>query len=271
VINQLKGEANTMKMQEFSDRDELRKLYPHISDVFSYCKHCGKPEQYVDINQNVTQDDSHSKCRRIAKFKKLSIISKFSEGAGFEKANIINDKEKIFFESYKKYVENFDKCKDKGIGILMLGNAGTGKTFAADCIANELIKNGYAVLSFTLSGYMNEIKKGFDSSSPANNVEDELLSATSQADLIIIDDVGSEKITEWTSERVFNLFNTIYMNKKSVIVTSNLSGKELSEHLTINGSNKISDRISEMCKMFVYDWTSRRADIGKEKFKDIFG
>lgn len=69
---------------------------------------------------------------------------------------------------------------------------------------------------------------------------------------------------------MFNLFNTIYLHKKSCIVTTNYNASELGKHLTINGSNKILDRLLELCKPFKFDWESRRKAIGQEKFKDIF-
>lgn len=250
---------------------DKKEMLTGIKEVYSYCEHCGKPEQYLTEKGTLEMTD-HRKCRRIAKFKRLSITSKYTDGNKFEKAEINNDKEKKYFEIYKKYVEHFELAKAEGVGFLLLGSSGTGKTFAADCIANELTKRGYAVLSFTISGYLNEVKNSFDKKNPVNDVERNLLKAVEEADLTIIDDVGSEKISEgWGAETMFNLFNTIYNNKKAVIVTSNLSASELARHLTVNGSNKIADRITELCKPLVYDWESRRAGIGKDKFKKIFG
>lgn len=238
--------------------------------VLSVCEHCGKPEHYIDKDGELV-GVNHMKCRRIAKFKHLSITSKFFDDNKFENAIVETEKEKTFFQSFKKYVENFETAKREGIGFLLVGNPGTGKTFSANCITNELIKKGYAVLSFNLSGYLSEIKKGFVKNSPINDIENKLLGAVTEADLIVIDDVGSEKLSEWGEERMFNLFDKIYNHKKAIIVTSNLNGGELSRHLSVNGSSKISDRVTELCKTLIYDFKSKRAEIGKQKFDKLFG
>lgn len=238
--------------------------------VLSFCEHCGKPEHYIDENGELI-GVNHTKCRRIAKFKHLSITSKFFDENKFENAVIESEKEETFFQHFRKYVENFDMAKQEGIGFLLVGNPGTGKTFAANCMANELTKKGYAVLSFNISGYLGEIKKGFDKNSPINDIENKLLNAVIDADLIVIDDIGSEKLSEWGEERMFNLFDKIYNYKKAVVITSNLRGGELSKHLSVNKSTKISDRVTEMCKILIYDFKSKRAEIGKEKFDKLFG
>ena len=89
-------------------------------------------------------------------------------------------------------------------------------------------------------------------------------------DLIILDDVGNERLTEWSMEHLYNLFNFIYTNKKPLIINTNLSLFELEEFLTIKKSNKLTDRISELCKIFHFDWESRRSELNKEIFKELF-
>ena len=235
------------------------------SSLNKNCPYCNKLEFEWDNENDEMKRHNHSVCYKIAKYEKLSIFDKNHKDNIFSNSKPMNEKEVAYLESFKKYCNNFEKAKENGVGLLLTGNAGNGKTFYSNCIANELKSKGYGVLSFNLSGYMQELRK-FDE----KEKEKELLSAIETADLIIIDDVGSENISTWGQEKMFNLFNGIYLHKKSCIVTTNNNAKELGKHLEINGSDKILDRLLELCKPFKFDWESRRQEIGKEKFKEIF-
>ena len=241
-----------------------------------YCDYCEKPKiillevirkNYMGIeNEDLvsfeTDAKKHNFCYKIAEYEKLSIFDKYHKENIFSNSEPKNDIEKSYLESFKKYCDNFEKAKEIGVGLLLTGNAGTGKTFYSNCISNELKSKGFTVLSFNISGYMQELKKEFK--------EEQLLESIKSVDLVIIDDVGSEVLSEFTKEKMFNLFNTIYLEKKPCIVTTNNNARELEEHFRINGSGKILDRLLELCKPFKFDWKSRRQEIGQEKFKDLF-
>ncbi len=234
------------------------------SSLNKNCPHCGKLEFEWDNENDEMKRNNHTVCYKIAKYEKLSIFDKLHKQNTFENSTSTNEKESAYINSFKKYCDNFEKAKENGVGLLLTGNAGNGKTFYSNCISNNLKEKGYSVLSFNLSGYLQEIRLGFDEK------EKDLIQAIRTVDLIIVDDVGSESISDWGREKTFNLFNEIYLNKKSCIITTNNNAKELGEHLKINGSNKILDRLLELCKPFKFDWESRRKAIGQEKFKDIF-
>ena len=200
----------------------------------------------------------------MSKWNNFSLYSLDSKKSIFKNANFKNEKEEIYTKSFYKYCKNFEKAKDMGIGILMYGNAGTGKTFLTDCIYNEL-KASNVIYKTTLSYYLQSIKDSFNSKS-----EDWIINMLKEVDLIILDDVGNERLTEWSMEHLYNLFNFIYTNKKPLIINTNLSLFELEEFLTIKKSNKLTDRISELCKIFHFDWESRRSELNKEIFKELF-
>ena len=254
-----------------SEYERLKKEYPNNDWYYTECKYCGKPKtvtlkinnwDYTDEKVYAIDSEKHKHCDKILKYEKLSIFDKNYKQNTFENSIPKDEKEKSYLESFKRYCENFEKAKENGVGLLLTGNAGTGKTFYSNCISNELKSKGFTVLSFNISGYMQELKKEFK--------EEQLLESIKAVDLIIVDDVGSEVLSEFTKEKMFNLFNTIYLEKKSCIVTTNNNAKELAEHFKLNGSEKILDRLLELCKPFKFDWKSRRQEIGQEKFKDIF-
>lgn len=103
------------------------------------------------------------------------------------------------------------------ININIIGGAGSGKTFLLECVANELIKKGVLV-SYKTAFELNElarlyhIGKSFDFSDCIN------------ADVLIIDDLGTEPVLKnVTKEYLYNLINTRQINKKSTLISTNLS------------------------------------------------
>lgn len=230
------------------------------------CTVCGEIDSvFIDDEDTFFRIKDHTICHRIRKYEKLSIFDKESKNNTFSSATQKNKKESEYVRSFIKYCDNFLKAKEDGVGLLLLGNAGTGKTFYSSCIANELKSKGFTVLSFNLTKYLNELRNFEDSSTEKN-----LMQAIKEVDFMVVDDVGNEKLTDWGKEKMFGLFNEIYLHKKSCIITTNLDKKQLEHHFLINDSNKIVDRIMELCKPFIFDWESRRTEIGKEKFKDFF-
>lgn len=232
------------------------------SKILDCCPHCGKPKTVLEGSEVIGFD--HSSCFRIAKFKNLSIFDKNSDSNIFQNAVMHTTEEKEHKNSFEKFCRNFEKAKELGLGILMSGNAGTGKTYYSNCITNRLNELGFSVLSFNIPGYLAEIRQGFDAK------EAELIKAIEDVDFLVIDDLGSETLTEWNKEKLFNLFDSIYRKKKSVCITTNMTAPGLKNHLMLNGSDKIFDRILELCKPFRFTWESRRVEKNKLNFEEIF-
>lgn len=142
-----------------------------------------------------------------------------------------------------KFIENFDsyfrpQCK----GLYIMGTTGTGKTYLASMIANEMADRGYSV-------YMARINDAIDQ---FNDLNDKTVSNMIKArafNLIILDDFGSSRNTEYQVERLFNLIDTIGIAEIPLIVTTNLPIKTLRDETDIK-LKRIYDRIFERCAYF---------------------
>lgn len=226
------------------------------------CKVCGEPIFYQEGIYDIYPDCSCMGKERIrlkiSKYKKLSIIDRDFGNNIFANAQTICDKESEFIRKFKKYSEKFKKALEGNIGILMSGLPGTGKTFYANCIANEIQTKGYTVLSFNLSGYLRKIQEDYSNKRDFVSEEEKLLQAVKESDLLIIDDLGSEKLSDWGMEKIYNLIDERYKANKPVIITTNLDKDGLEEHLMLNGSDKLLDRIRAITTPFIFDWDSRR-------------
>ncbi len=71
-------------------------------------------------------------------------------------------------------------------------------------------------------------------------------------------------------ERVYNLLNTAYEEKISLIIDTNLDDQQLENFLNIRGSSKLMSRLKAKCKKFVFDWEDRRVNENKEYFEKYF-
>ena len=166
-------------------------------------------------------------------------------------------------EIAKKYAEKFIE-KNCDVGILFYGNSGTGKTFTSACIGNYLMERGRNVIALNIGLYLTELKQEW------NKKETELLHKISKCDLLIIDDLGCEKISEWVLEKIFLLIDTSYRASKPVIITTNLFYSRDNEKCGIYNTfgTRIKERISEMCFPVCCKGESRRKS-GTEKFMDF--
>lgn len=231
------------------------------SQIILKCQECGGTIAYKTGFYEYGRD---CKCLREArkkakvdKFKNLSINDRNSGSDIFKNAVVgENNAEVELYKKIKKYVLGFDQVLKINDGLLFKGNCGTGKTFLANCICNFLIDKGYAVLSFKLADYLRVLREDFEKKI---GLEGKLLEAIKEADLLFIDDLGSEKVSEdWGKEKIYSLIDTRYGARKPILITTNLNAQEMLDFLRYKGTDKILDRINEMVKPYDFTWETKR-------------
>lgn len=164
----------------------------------------------------------------------------------FENYKITEQNNQVY-KNVKKYVDKLLQNKTNN-GLFITGTYGVGKTYLASCIANELIKNNIPVVFGTLIQLLGYIKETYRNT----NISDtEYINLYSNVDLLIIDDLGKEKPTEWVLEKLFLIVNNRYNNYLPIVITTNYNRKELRERLCVNKNYSIVDsiisRLYEMC------------------------
>lgn len=123
------------------------------------------------------------------------------------------------------FADSFDTTHDN---ILILGNAGTGKTFITSCIANRALERGktvYYQTAFKLFDTFERSKFGREDAEEAS----EAVKYVYDADLLIIDDLGTEFMTQFTNAAFFDVINSRIISEKSTIISSNLDFEKLSQ------------------------------------------
>lgn len=172
-------------------------------------------------------------------------------GERFKKRNfdtfVVNDENKRAYEIANRFVNNFEGARTEGYGIMFSGTCGAGKTHIACSIAIELIKKGIPVIYGTAITLLDKIKETY---SENDKSEAELLELYSNVDLLIVDDLGKEKPTEWVVEKLYYIINQRYENLKPTIITSNFDLSKLTERLTVKNNNSTAEAIvSRLCEM----------------------
>lgn len=135
--------------------------------------------------------------------------------------------------------------QQRNIGYVLMGPVGTGKSFFAGCIANALMEQGIAVMMTNFSRILNELTKPYAD-------KNEFISHLVSYPLLIIDDLGIERNSEFALEMIYNIIDRRYCIKKPLIVTTNLSyrydesrsGYGSSENIQQADGNVSSDYLS---------------------------
>lgn len=158
----------------------------------------------------------------------------------------------------KCYVDNWISMSDGNFSILFCGPVGTGKTFYAGCIANALIEKLVSVLITSFSSIISSLQAlsyGED--------KNEIFKKLQEPDLLILDDCGIERGTEYIIEQMFLIVDARYRSNKPLIITTNLTPAELTTNELKYA--RIYDRILENCIQIPVIGASRRLDIAARK------
>lgn len=158
------------------------------------------------------------------------------------------------------YAKNFAEMAADNKGLLLYGGVGSGKSFGAACVANYLIDHGIAAIMTNFSAVLNALYAADDK----NAIIDDFVSHP----LLILDDFGMERQTEYALEQVFNVIDARKRTGKPLIVTTNLSIEAI-DSPTDTAHKRIYSRIREMCCVAIYFGSKdRRKEIANRKFSE---
>jgi len=137
------------------------------------------------------------------------------------------------------YVEHWDTMRVENIGYLLWGGVGTGKSYFAGCIANALMEQEITVRMTNFALILNDLTASFEG-------RNDYIAQLCRAMLLIIDDFGMERGTEYGLEQVYNVIDSRYRSRKPLIVTTNIPLHDL-QHPLDTAHARIYDRLLEMC------------------------
>lgn len=163
----------------------------------------------------------------------------------------------------RRYVDRWEQAERENLGLLFWGEPGGGKTFAAACIANALIDRGIQAM---ITSFPRLLAASWEE-------RGEFLRNAIRFPLLVIDDFGVERNTEFSAEAVYIVIDEWYKNKRPLIITTNLPLQAI-QNPQKTEYQRIYDRILEMCAPVFVEAATFRKDGARRKFrsmKEIFG
>ena len=160
-----------------------------------------------------------------------------------------------------RYVEQWQTMRSENLGLLLWGGVGTGKSFLARCIANALMEQEVPVRMTNFAHILNELNSSFSS-------RNEVVEKLCRHPLLIIDDFGMERSTEYALEQIYNIIDSCYRSQKPLIVTTNLTLDEI-RHPQDTAHARIYDRLLEMCVPVSCIGVSFRKETAQEKLERL--
>lgn len=245
-------------------------------DGLWYCHKCHtKKQTEVQLPFGIRRPMCMCKCmaaKKVAEeeeYKRREFEQKVNElrRKGFPKAEMRNwtfsnddlTNEKIT-KAAQRYVEKFSELRQNGKGLLLYGNTGTGKTFAACEIANALIDKGYPALVVNFPEILKKLQGTFE--------KQEYIDSFDRYSLLVLDDLGVERNTSYAKEVVYDVIDSRYRSGLPMIITTNLSMEMIKNPEDIENM-RIYDRILERCFPIEVGGGNRRRRAVREDYDDM--
>ena len=171
-------------------------------------------------------------------------------------------------DACRKYVDEWEKMRKDNVGLLFYGGVGTGKSFSACCIGNELLDRCIPTLVTSFPRILSKLQAAGWGGDRA-----EILDRLQRYELVVIDDLGVERGTEYALEQIFTVVDTRYRSGKPLIVTTNLSPQDIKAPNNL-AYQRVYDRILQNSIPVKMAGESRRVEIAakkREKYQGFFG
>lgn len=161
------------------------------------------------------------------------------------------------------YAEHWETMRAENIGYLFWGGVGTGKSYLAACIANALMEQEIPVRMTNFALILNDLAASFEG-------RNEYISRLCRCPLLILDDFGMERGTEYGLEQVYSVIDSRYRSGKPLIVTTNLTLEEL-QHPQDTPHARIYDRLLAMCAPVRFTGGNFRRETAQQKLERLKG
>lgn len=199
--------------------------------------------------------EQQKKMQTVQELRKASLMGEQFKRSTFDSYHV-NQHNGKHYKLATRYVQRFPEMLEKNQGMLFCGEPGTGKTFLAACIANALLDQGIPVM---MTSFVKLV-----SLSNTDNRQD-LIKKLNAADLLIIDDLGAERGSEFAQEQVYDFVDSRCQSGKPMIITTNMSLAEIMDTPDIR-YKRIYERIIKYCWPMEFTGPSWRRSEAAERY-----
>lgn len=134
-------------------------------------------------------------------------------------------------------------------GLLFTGTCGVGKTHLSVAILRGLIEKGIPCLFYEFGSLLKEIQNSYNPLSQTSELK--VLASVIDAEVLVLDELGASKPTDWVRDTMMQIINARYNNRKLTIFTTNyLDGRRTEHDETLEDriGVRLRSRLYEMCK-----------------------
>lgn len=217
---------------------------------------CDRKAEQEEADRKKAMEDRD----KISKFRSLSMIDSKFNGVRFDQLERTKFNEKNL-RICERYVAKFPEMLQKNQGLLLWGDVGTGKSFAAAAIANALLEQVVPVVMVSFV----EILKRIESKAMT---QDQIVSLINTANLVVFDDLGAERDSDYALEKVYAIVDARYRKQLPMIVTTNLPMEQMKGEEDIR-YRRIYDRIFENCYPMQFTGPSWRRVEANRRFTEM--
>ena len=241
------GKCHTPKEAYFAEKHRFNGIDRHPTD----CKCAAEERERREAEMREFNRINHINLLRSEAFSDIPVAD-----WRFDNAPVMTKQ----LTKAKEYAEKWDDFSREGIGLLLFGNVGTGKSYAAGCSANALIDRMISVLYVDMTDVVNRMQGNFGAD------RDSYLKRITRPDLLILDDLGAERNTSYGKERVFDIVNRRLLSRKPMIITTNIALSVMQKATDLD-DRRIYDRVLEVCVPVLFDGENFRKGNAAENLK----
>lgn len=228
---------------------------PQKCDCPESAKALAEKEEAERLAETKAKQDRHQ--RRTESLISKSGMRRKYVSCSFESFKV-NQHNSYAFSCVQDYANNFDQNAMRGKGIYLQGSNGTGKTHLAAALAMHLMRKGIPTIFRTANELLLDIRQGIDEDN-----EDSRLRRYYSVPLLVIDDLGKEKCTEWSIATLFDIINRRYEDMMPTVITTNYNNAELVKRETTRDGDSetikaIISRLHEMNQCITMVWDDYR-------------
>ena len=236
--------------------DYLYANIPLSSIEYERCD-CEESKAYwneIDLKEQIQKKRKHFE-QMIRQFYIQNYSSKRIQDYQFKNL-IITENNKKEVEIAKDFTE---KCinKNQKNGLIITGKSGVGKTHLATAILNKLTEKDMLVLMGRLILLLDVIRDTFKDFS---SKEKDIIELYSKVDVLIIDDLGTERISSWALEKLYTIIENRNENKLPIIVTTRFNKESLLDRFYQSEDEELSEAVIQKLYQFCYGIELKKYD-----------
>jgi DNA replication protein DnaC len=229
----------------------------------------------VDGVQSVTRCECFQQARLNRIFQKAQVPTRY-ESCSFESFDAITDRLRVVKTIAMKFVDEYPVVD---CGLLILGPCGVGKTHLAVAILRELIyKHEVEGLFYDFRDLLKKIQHSYNSVSQTSEME--ILDPVLNSEILVLDDLGAERPTEWVRDTFAYIINSRYNRKLTTLLTTNFDDRPKDARALADGSRvpseetleerigtRLRSRLYEMCKVISIAGDDFRVNVKQAQYR----